>query len=162
MTIYSEPITSLHEYLDKIKVITKHWYFPTGMTPWFRGQSDASNPPLPGVFRRPAKEHDLTTFFIQRAGMYSTVPLPRSRAQYLSLMQHSGLPTRLLDWTESALVGLFFAVHSETSKDSAVWVLDAIELNKLSGITNLPASDDPPVSLREPLINPANMAHWRH
>ena len=132
-------------YLDAIRDVTSHWYFPTGCNPWFRGQSDGSKPPLPGVFRKSHKEQDLVTFFVQRAGMYTNEPLPRSPAQWLSLMQHVGLPTRLLDWTDGALIALFFAVNSEVNIDGAVWMIDPIELNKLSGITNFPASDIPPV-----------------
>lgn len=145
MAIQIESIASLSEYLEKINQLTAGWYFPTGSHPWFRGQSDESLAPMPSLFRKSRKEHDLTTVFIQRAGMYTNDSLPKSPAQWLSLMQHVGLPTRLLDWTESAAVNLYFAVFPDVSTDAAVWMLDPIELNKLSSITNLPASDTDPV-----------------
>jgi hypothetical protein len=47
------------------------------------------------------------------------------------LMQHYGLSTRLLDWTESALVAIYFAVKDDNKKDDAkIWILDPHKLNK--------------------------------
>ncbi|NQU33862.1 MAG: FRG domain-containing protein [Bacteroidetes bacterium] len=145
MAIHEITVRTFNDYLTAIKQTTSHWYFPTGLNPWFRGHSDGSKPPLPKLFHTQRKEHDLTTFFIQRGGMFIDKKKPTSVAQWLSLMQHVGLPTRLLDWSESALVGLYFAVSPEENCDAVVWLLDPIELNKLSGITNLPSSTLDPV-----------------
>jgi hypothetical protein len=53
-------------------------------------------------------------------------------------MHHYGAPTRLLDWTDGALLALYFAVRPEYETgsyrkdrfDAAVWALEAIWLNE--------------------------------
>lgn len=52
------------------------------------------------------------------------VPDKKMTDEWLSIMQHHGAPTRLLDVTYSIYVAAYFAVE-EADGDSAVWAIDA-------------------------------------
>ena len=86
---------------------------------------------MPGLHRlkKPASENDLINKFRQNANLL-VEQSPKTDFDWLFVMQHYGVPTRLLDWTESPLVGLYFAVTEHPNADGTLWVLKPIELNK--------------------------------
>ena len=107
---------------------------------WFRGQSDYSWGLVPSVQRKDGmgehyEQYITTNFMIHTMRLNPSVPQRYDRASWLTLMQHYGLPTRLLDWSESPLVALYFALSSDedAKTDAAVWVLNPMELNKKVG-----------------------------
>ncbi len=70
-------------------------------------------------------EQQLLSSFREQAHKWlSTILVGHSRRQVLNwwtVMQHYGAPTRLLDWTESFYVGLYFAIVSQLGSAGALW-----------------------------------------
>lgn len=106
-----------------------------GVKPWWRGQAVSDWTLVPSIHHRgaSANEQNLTFRFRNMAkSRYRDCPSNSDISSWLFLMQHYGLPTRLLDWTESPLIALFFAVEDSTydSNDATLWALNATQLNK--------------------------------
>ncbi|MEN6423773.1 MAG: FRG domain-containing protein [Phycisphaerales bacterium] len=76
-------------------------------------------------------EFDTISYFKARARTYldpRLIPQEHDVGEWLALMQHYGAPTRMLDWTTSLNVALYFAVArregSGDSEDGAVWFFE--------------------------------------
>ena len=101
---------------------------------FFRGHSDASWKLMPAFGRcklthRKLTEQRLYFDFVVKAG--ALLPPDASGWNTLFAMQHHGLPTRLLDWTETFAVALYFALK-EAVGDATVWILNPGLLNEQS------------------------------
>ena len=105
--LFDKEIRSVAELLIELGQIG-----PRELT-WFRGQSDKDWRLVPSLGRMKKgliAEMAIVKRFKQNAGPFLTSFRPQSPWDWLMLMQHHRATTRLLDWTESPLVGLYFAI----------------------------------------------------
>lgn len=125
-------INSVADLIKELQAIPP----PNGGPHWFRGHADAEWKLQPNYDRlkKPMGEIELLGKFRQNANLLlQQAPALPLDFGWMFLMQHYGVPTRLLDWTESPLVALYFAVEDKKSKcDGALWILFPHELNRLS------------------------------
>ena len=73
-------------------------------------------------------ENKLLQMFRMKAPSFASAstPLRGNTDEWLFLAQHVGLPTRLLDWSENAILALYFALKEEKP---VVWMLNPMKLN---------------------------------
>ena len=98
----------------------------------FRGQGTPA-PLTTSLQRLSPHPREIERHLVRAFRKYATVNVaPRDQHwSWLTLGQHHGLPTRLLDWSYSPLVALHFATSNEGQygEDGVVWMLDTARTN---------------------------------
>ncbi|WYA48805.1 FRG domain-containing protein [Fusobacterium nucleatum] len=104
---------------------------------FFRGQSEEFDFIIPSIYRDInyiKNENNM----IKEAEISYPLEIGKAKSQIdkLALMQHYGLPTRILDITTNALVALYFAVSGSNDKDGIVYLFNRKKREKILNSRN--------------------------
>ncbi|PTX64194.1 FRG domain-containing protein [Kordia periserrulae] len=132
-----------YDFFEEIKNIKSEFENPE--TLWYRGHSSSRFELKPSLLRF-KNGVDREQFLFQRFKDYSAKIFRKNATDWETLfdMQHYGVPTRLLDWSESPGVSIFFAVSNQFhhDEDGCFYILDPIALNSKSGQSNIKILSD--------------------
>ncbi|MBZ5506017.1 MAG: FRG domain-containing protein [Acidobacteriia bacterium] len=159
--IPTKEVRSVGHFVDEVELIAEEWRrdardrldpseepYPGESVPWLRGVSDKDYPLEPTLLRsndpvlnKYNQDRDtllwLEGYMLSRfrsGGQRLVEVLPKTHLGWIFLMQHHGLPTRLLDWSKNALTALYFAVRTAKETEAAVFVLDPRTLSEKCGL----------------------------
>ena len=101
----------------------------------FRGLPDSSHKLATSLQRLGGDYAMVEKYMLRNFLKYATGDVARRDSvwHWLSIAQHHGLPTRLLDWTNSPLAALHFVTRDldRFDSDGAVWAVDFHEVCEL-------------------------------
>lgn len=151
MELEVKNVAELTDYVKDLLLSTQHIW-------WFRGHSDYDWKLQPSLWRDYSKTQEsymIREFLFKARTRVNVFPVNNDNSGWISLMQHHGLPTRLLDWSKSPLIALYFATHDYhrhsiniSEKNAAIWLICPGELNKYFGHEKLIYPLDSNLSLK--------------
>lgn len=144
------PDVPIHNIADLISKLEAHR--SPGDKIWFRGHANKTWDLAPSISRgRTNPIVDEFRFFKQFKQDAARVinDLPADEWGWMFLMQHYGVPTRLLDFSENPLVALFFAVCEQGDEDGSLIVIDPAKWNKENGHSGICDDDIPSCGIDE-------------
>jgi hypothetical protein len=132
-------IKSIADFIVEVKRIRKDW---SAIDPypyiWFRGSDDTNLELMPGAYWRDGCDEFSIAATFKALSPTLLDEKPSNDWEWYYLMQHYGVPTRLIDWTETPLQALHFALIKSSKQNPCVWILDPIALNySTQGIENI-------------------------
>lgn len=100
---------------------------------FFRGHSNSDHSLVPTLLRNEIDQETEHNFYSEcYARARRLMPENTNSWEFLSHMQHYGIPTRILDWTESLAAAIFFALSGNRNAP-CVWVTNGYLLNRQAG-----------------------------
>ncbi len=109
-------------------------------TVWYRGHTNTEYYLLSSLLRY-ENGTDKEQYLFDTFKKFSNRIFDRRKSDWETLfeMQHYGVPTRLLDWTETFGIALFFACgpYYRDGVDAALYLLNPVELNRQSRVDRL-------------------------
>jgi hypothetical protein len=137
LPVVANEVQGIEGLLDSVLKIARG--LPEGAFLWYRGHQSSHYRLLPSLLRdgKPAdeifeREKRLLTRFRQRSLPFWPGGYPQNDWEHLFAMQHHGVPTRLLDWSENLFIAAHFALSGKSDEEDLpiLWCIDPINWNR--------------------------------